>query len=171
MLPQTHRLDLGQLIRYAYNMSDEKNQRATSIVRGVLSLGRRLRAERPAGSAGLSAIAILATLHRLGPIPAIRLAAEERLQPQSLTRILAGLERQGWIARTAGTTDRRERLIAVTPQGLGALASDLRAREGWLEAAMAATLSGEERETLLRAAALMGRLAACQLSPPSPPTP
>ena len=137
-----------------------KTDETARIVRGVLALGRRLRAARPAGSASLAAIGILATLRRLGPMPAVRLAAEERLQPQSLTRLLAGLERDGLIKRTAGATDRRERLIAPTRRGLEVLSADIRARRRWLERAMAATLSEAERAALLGSSDLLLRLAA-----------
>ena len=129
------------------------------IVRAVLSLGRRLRAERPQGSAPLSAIAILSALNRLGPAPAARLAAEERLQPQSLTRIILALERQGWIARARSGADRREITIALTKRGAGLLADDMRARRLWLERAMAAVLDDRERAALLTASDAMIKLA------------
>ena len=135
-----------------------ENEEAALIVRGVLSLGRRLRAERPSGSVSLSAIAILATLRRKGPMPAARLATEERLQPQSLTRLLASLEREGLIQRTPGETDRRERLIAATDEGLKILKADIIARSRWLEEAMQG-LAPTERQTLLHAAVLMATLA------------
>jgi DNA-binding MarR family transcriptional regulator len=135
-----------------------KNDDAALIVRGVLSLGRRLRAERPAGSVSLSALAILSTLRRKGPMPAARLAIEERLQPQSLTRLLAGLEGEGLIERTPGEIDRRERQVALTEAGLKVLAADIGARSLWLGEAMA-DLDANERDTLLHAAMLMATLA------------
>lgn len=135
-----------------------KSEEATLIVRGVLSLGRRLRAERPPGSVSLSALAILGTLRRRGAMPAARLAVEENLQPQSLTRLLASLEGDGLIARTTGEVDRRERLVALTEAGLSVLIADIAARSRWLEAAMA-DLEPHERDTLLHAAMLMASLA------------
>lgn len=39
------------------------------IVRGVLRLSRRLRSERPDASVSLSALGMLATLQRSGPMP------------------------------------------------------------------------------------------------------
>lgn len=128
------------------------------IVRGVLSLGRRLRAERPQGGTSLSAIAILAALRRLGPVPAVRLAAEERLQPQSLTRLLTRLENDGLITRMQNETDRRKILISLTPRGLEALSTDIRARRQWLERATSATLTDNECETLIAAARVMRKL-------------
>jgi DNA-binding MarR family transcriptional regulator len=136
-----------------------KSEEAALILRAVLTLGRRLRAERPAGSASLSAIAILSTLRRLGAMPAVRLAAEEQLQPQSLTRIIAALERDGLIARTPGKTDARELIIAPTESGLQALAADMGARRQWLEQALSATLTEAERAIVLAASEAMLRLA------------
>lgn len=130
------------------------------ILRAVLGLGRRLRAERPPGSASLAAIGILASLHRLGPVPAVRLAEEERLQPQSLTRILAQLERDGLIARSPSPEDRRELTIRLTPPGREMLAADIDARRRWLEGAAAAVLADHERAVLRAAADAMLKLAA-----------
>lgn len=140
-------------------MGEVKTVDAAAILRGVLSLGRRLRAERPQGSASLSAIAVMSTLNRLGPMPATRLAAEERLQPQSLTRLLGGLEAEGWIERMRGRADRREILIALTPSGQGVLARDMQGRLAWLEGAMVSALTPTEREMLLQAAGMMTKLA------------
>lgn len=137
-----------------------KGEHATSILRGVLALGRRLRAERPATAVSLAAIGLLATLRRRGPMPAARLAAEERLQPQSLTRLIADLEARGWIARTRSLADRRLISIALTGEGRAVLLEDLRVRRRWLAQAMAATLTDAERDALVEAAAAMLRLAA-----------
>lgn len=131
---------------------------AALIVRGMLSLNRRMRAERPPGSVSLSALGILGTLRRKGPMPAARLADEENLQPQSLTRLLASLEEDGLIERTAGVTDRREKLVALTAQGLSVLTTDIQTRSRWLSTAIA-DLEPHERDTLLHAAMLMARLA------------
>lgn len=129
------------------------------IVRAVLALNRRLRSERPAGSPPLSSLAILATLKRLGPLPGFRLAAEERLQPQSLTRLLASLEQGGLIERTRGDRDRREKVISLTAAGQRLLADDLDARRRWLESAMDDTLDERERTVLAEAAEVMLKLA------------
>lgn len=129
------------------------------MLRAVLALGRRLRAERPDGAATLSALSLLGTLHRLGPMPATKLAIEERLQPQSLTRLLAGLERDGLIERRRSDVDRRELTIAVTGKGRAVLAEDLHVRAAWLTKAMAQALAEDERSTLISAAAIVLKLA------------
>ncbi len=87
-----------------------------------------------------------------------RLAGEERLRPQSLTRLIGELETNGWIARTRSETDRREIWIALTGRGRRVLADDIRARRIWLEGAMAASLTQSERDTLLHASGAMLKL-------------
>lgn len=128
------------------------------IVRGVLRLGRRLRAER-AGVVSLSALGMLSTLHRLGPMPAARLAKAERLQPQSLSRLISQLERDGLITRHPGEKDRRTLILEITGAGRQALSSDMAARRAWLEGAMRRVLVPGEREMLAHAAVAMLRLA------------
>ena len=140
-------------------MQSQSAEETASILYAVLALGRRLRAERPPQSVTLSALSILGTLHRLGPIPATRLAAEERLQPQSLTRIVAGLEKDRLIVRTRSESDRREITIAITKPGERVLTSDLRARRVWLEQAVESALSERERRLLFAASEVMLRLA------------
>lgn len=132
----------------------------TSIVRGLLLLGRRMRTARPRDSVTLAGFAILGALRRLGPVPAVRLAEEERLQPQSLTRLVAGLERDGLIARTPDPTDRRALRLALTRRGAAVLKAELEARRAWLDRAITATLTEAERSLLVDAAAVMLKLAA-----------
>lgn len=129
------------------------------IARAVLQLGRRLRAERPEGSVSLSALGILATLHRLGPLAAADLAKAERLKPQSLTRLIADLEKSGLIERQRDQIDRRQLIIGITASGRGALAHDMAARRKWLATAMERLLSDTEQRQLTRASGLMLRLA------------
>ena len=88
-----------------------------------------------------------------------RLAGEERLRPQSLTRLIGELETNGWIARTRSETDRREIWIALTGRGRRVLADDMRARRIWLEGAMAASLTQSERDALFHASGAMLKLA------------
>jgi DNA-binding MarR family transcriptional regulator len=130
-----------------------------AILRGVLWLGRRLRAERQPSGVSLSGIGLLSSLHRLGPMSAVRLADVEGLQAQSLSRLIASLERAGCIERRRSETDRREIVIALSPRGREALAEDMRGRRLWLEQAMAQALDETERETLLHAAGAMLKLA------------
>lgn len=140
-------------------MANSESEDVLSILRGVLALGRRLRAERPQGNVTVAGVTILGTLRRLGVIPAVRLAAEERLQPQSLTRLLASLEQEGLIVRLRGTQDRREMQVGITEAGIELLKSEVRIRRSWLEEAMSTALTEEEREQLGAASTVMFKLA------------
>ncbi len=150
-------------------MSSNSDAPATLILRSVLLLGRRLRAARAEGPHSLSTIAILATLHRLGPMPAWRLALEEHLQPQSVTRIIAALERDELISRTRSEIDRREIELSITPHGRTVLSEDMGSRRAWLEKAMDARLTPEERTTLMEASEIMLKLAQAHIED-EPPT-
>ena len=132
---------------------------AALIARAVLRLGRRLRGARPEKSVNLSTLALLTTLLRRGPMSAVRLAREEKLQPQSLTRLLASMTREGLIARQVDPSDRRAHVIEITREGRGVVAHDLAARRAWLDQAMDIALTSEERAQLIQAAALMLRVA------------
>ena len=129
-----------------------------ALLRAVLALSRRLRAARPTSGITITGLSILGTLSRLGPIPATRLAAEERLQPQSLTRIVAALEADELIERSRGEVDRRELTISLTKAGRAALSADLRERQRWLAQAME-TLTPAERAVLAAASDVMQKLA------------
>ncbi len=157
----------GNVIRHAYQVpavrEAEPESASHSIVTAVLRLGRRLRAERPASSVSLSQLGILATLNRLGAMPAARLADHERLQPQSLTRLIAEMQDAGLIVRRRGAADRRTLSIELTRKGRSALAHDIGARREWLERAMAAALSPAEQAVLRLSAELMLKVAACEL--------
>lgn len=140
------------------SVTDRDSEEAL-IVRAVLRLSRRLRMEAPSGDLSGGALGLLAALHRLGPMPAVALAEEEGLQPQSLTRLLQALEEAALIKRTPDPGDRRNRIITLTEQGKQVLRSTMRQRRDWLAEAMTERLSDDERATLAEAAALMLRLA------------
>jgi DNA-binding MarR family transcriptional regulator len=84
---------------------------------------------------------------------------EERLQPQSLTRLVGSLERDGLIERQRSMVDRRVLVIGLTKKGRSALTEDLNARQRWLQKAMATVLTDEERSGLATAAQSMLKLA------------
>ena len=73
---------------------------ATAVRQGTTRLARRLRIERPEPGQTALELGILAHLHRRGPTTPGALATAERVQPQSLTRTLASLERQRLAVRT-----------------------------------------------------------------------
>ena len=131
---------------------------ASNLRLSVMRLARRMRAERADTSLTLSQLAALATLERSGPTTPRDLAAAERVQPPSLTRLAASLEEQGLITRTPHPSDGRQVLLAVSAAGVALLREDRRRREAWL-ARQVAGLEAGDRDLLLRATAVLEHLA------------
>lgn len=132
---------------------------ATSLRRGTMRLGRRLRMERPERGVASAELSVLGLLHRRGPMTAGELAWAERVQPQSLTRTLAALEDRGEIRRHPDPGDRRRSVLSMTETGRDQLFADVAQRDSWLAAAMAERLSPAETQLLMMAGELMERLA------------
>lgn len=123
----------------------------------VVRLSRRLRAQRVDTSVTLTHLAAMSTLHLHGPMTPGELAAHEKVQPPSMTRVVCALEERGLVARTAHPTDGRQVIVTLTPAAVDLLAEEVRMREAWLSHQLAA-LTPLERETLRAASEVIGRL-------------
>ena len=130
-----------------------------ALMKAVLAFGRRLRSERTSTRVTSSAASMLNTLYMRGPMPARHLAIEERLQPQSLTRIVKRLEEDGLILRTRSEKDQRELIIALTRAGTSELDADLVERRQWLEQVVSEVLSDGDRALLADVARILLQLA------------
>jgi DNA-binding MarR family transcriptional regulator len=131
---------------------------ASTLRLGVMRLARRLRAERGEHDLSLNQLAALGTLERHGSLTPRELAHHEKVQPPSMTRVLAVLEERGLVLRVPHPTDGRQQLVSRTAQASGLLREDRRRRDAWLAQRLAA-LSCEERATLRTAATILDRLA------------
>ena len=143
-------------------MKDVDHESTAQLLRSVLALGRRLRAARVPGTRALTGLTILGTLYRMGPMFASQLAAEEGLQPQSLTRLLAELERKQLISRKRSDTDGRAQTITLTALGRRRLLDEIGERRAWLKTAMAAALTPDERDIAKSASAVLLKIATHQ---------
>lgn len=123
----------------------------------VMRLSRRLRSQRADTSLTLTQLAALSTLRAKGPLTPGELAAYERVQPPSMTRVLATLEGAGLVARTKHATDGRQVIVQVTDQAVGLLDDEIRMREAWLAQRMN-ELSPDDRDQLRRVSAIIERL-------------
>ena len=132
---------------------------ASSVRRGVISLGRRLRAERTPGGLTSLGLSVLGQLNRRGPLTPGDLAAADRIQPQSLTRTLTSLEADGLVARQPDPADGRRSLLVITTAGVSVLRAEMDRGDQWLATALAAKLTSTEAELLRLAGELMERLA------------
>lgn len=137
----------------------ESLKTAAELHRSALKIARKLQSHRSAAVLSLSKLTVLGELHREGVCTAAAMASALRLQPQSLTRVLAELQRQSLIARTPNSSDRRESLIQITAEGEALLAADVLARRVRLAEAISSMLTPTEQQFLRIAAALMDRLA------------
>jgi DNA-binding MarR family transcriptional regulator len=126
---------------------------------GVGRLNWRMRAEADRTSPGPALLAVLSRLYRAGTHTPTELAEAERLQPQSLTRILAALTIRGLIEREPDPDDGRRSRISINADGLAVLREYSAQRERWLATALESTLSPTERQLLRLAADLLLRVA------------
>jgi DNA-binding MarR family transcriptional regulator len=124
----------------------------------VMRFSRRLRNQRVDHSVTLTHLAALSTLKRNGPMSPGELAAQERVQPPSMTRVVVALEGMGLVTRTPHPTDGRQVIIGLTPTAENLLGEEARAREAWLSGRLQ-ELSPEERTVLREAAEIMEKLA------------
>jgi DNA-binding MarR family transcriptional regulator len=130
---------------------------ASTIRLSVLRTARRLRSQRVNTAVTLSQLSALVTVKKCGPLSAGEVAAIERVQPPSMTKILASLEAAELIERAAHAEDRRQAIISVTDAGRRLIDDETRARDEWLAERLAG-LSAQDRETLVRAAEVLDRL-------------
>ena len=130
---------------------------ASALRLSLLRAARRLRSQRVNTSATLSQLSALATVGKCGPLSAGEIAAIERVQPPSMTKILASLESPGWVERSSQPDDRRQSIIAITQAGRDLLAEETRARDEWL-AKRLVEFSAEDLRKLGDAVEVLDRL-------------
>jgi DNA-binding MarR family transcriptional regulator len=134
---------------------------ATALRISVSRLARRLRAERFAKGLepGLSdtQLAALASLERHSAMTPGELADHEKVQPPSMTRVIAALEELGLIMRAPHATDRRQVVLTVTDRGREVVHQSRRLREEWL-AKRLRELTPQERAALRAAAPILEKL-------------
>ena len=129
---------------------------ASRLRLAVTRTARRLRQEA-GGDLSPSLSAALATVERFGPMTPSELAARERVQRPTATRILARLGEAGLVARTPAPADGRSSLVAATPEGRELVAA-LRTRKDAFLAHRLAALPAEDRRALERAAGILEAL-------------
>lgn len=135
---------------------------ATTMRISISRLARRLRVER----LGLGdtemvlsdiQLAALAALDRHEAMSPGELAEHEKVQPPSMTRVIAVLEERNLVRRAPHPTDRRQVILTVTEDGRALVNRVRRRREAWL-AQRLQELSEEERATLAAAAPILEKL-------------
>jgi DNA-binding MarR family transcriptional regulator len=124
-----------------------------------LAIARTARRLRQEAGGGLSPTltAALAGIERHGPLTPSELATRERVQRPTATKLVARLEADGLVTRTADPEDGRSFLIAITPVG-GERLRAIRTRKDAYLATRLRKLPADDRATLERAAGILERM-------------
>ena len=85
------------------------------------------------------------------------LAAAERVQPPSMTRVIASLADLGMIRREPHPTDGRQAIVTLSESGRDVVRAEYEAREEWLSARLG-EFTPEERAALAASLPLMNRI-------------
>jgi DNA-binding MarR family transcriptional regulator len=135
---------------------------ATAMRISVSRLARRLRVER-LGLGGAETVlsdiqlAALAALERHHSMTPGELAEHEKVQPPSMTRVIAVLEERGLVFRAPHATDRRQVVLTVTDEGRDVVQRVRRRREAWL-AQRLQELTPEARDILRAAVPILEKI-------------
>lgn len=124
----------------------------------VMRLARRIRSETSDESLTLTQLSALSTIAHHGPLSPTALAERERVQPPSMTRVIALLEERGLVQRLANPRDGRQAVIEISELGRETIEEDLRRRTVWLGQALAG-LEPEQRAALEAATPVIELLA------------
>jgi len=124
----------------------------------IARLARRMRQEA-GGDLTPTQTAALATVSGHGPLTPSELAAREKIQRPTATRVLALLEERSLVQRTADPADRRSSLLSSSAAG-EALLADVRERKDAFLAERLDRLSDDELAALERAAEILERVLA-----------
>jgi DNA-binding MarR family transcriptional regulator len=133
---------------------------AVTLRIAISRLARRIRAARAAsGLPELSdtQFAALAALVRHTTMTPGELAEHEKVQPPSMTRVIAVLEQRGLLSRAPHPTDKRQVALTATAAGRSLVEQVRRLREAWL-ARRLRELSAQERSVLRAAAPVLEKL-------------
>src|SRR5437868_3161187 len=146
MKPETPKMDL------------RSDAGLASVLRVSLArLTRRLRRQAAAHTLTPTQFATLVAVERHSAITPGELAEHEKVQPPSMTRVIAFLEERGLVARAPHPTDRRQVSVSVTDSGSALLKEERRQKEAWLTMRLK-ELTPEERTVLRQAAPILEKL-------------
>jgi DNA-binding MarR family transcriptional regulator len=131
---------------------------AAQLRPSLLRLTRIVRNQRVDMSVTLTQLSAMGTLKKHGPMSAGELATCERVQPPSMTKVLASLEERGLVRRDTHPSDRRQVIVAITDEGLALLQSERESRDAWLSQRLGG-LTAEERALIRNVIPVLDKLA------------
>lgn len=138
-------MTLSELTREDITLPDGTLSGELSLA--VVRLARRLRGRRISRVVSLTQLSALHTLHHEGPMTPGALALAERVQPPSMTRVIASLSDLGMVKREPHPTDGRQAIVTLSQKGSDVITAERDAREEWLSDRLD-DLSPDERAAL-----------------------
>lgn len=127
---------------------------AASIHRSALRLVRMLRSSGRNGAV----FSLLGLLYREGAMTATDAAAELRIQPQSLTRLIASMQKDGLITKRQDAADKRKTMLEISPIGTDTLVKEIGGQRALLAEIIEDKLTETEKQLLSLAAGLLDRI-------------
>ncbi|WP_327143547.1 MarR family winged helix-turn-helix transcriptional regulator [Nocardia sp. NBC_01327] len=123
----------------------------------VVRLTRHLRGRRADAQISLTQLSALATLNRDGAMTPGTLAAKERVQPPSMTRVIASLSEMALVVRNPHPTDGRQIIVSLSESGRALVADENHAREAWMTEQLS-SLTPDQLSVLGQAVAIMKQI-------------
>jgi MarR family 2-MHQ and catechol resistance regulon transcriptional repressor len=108
---------------------------------------------------GFSDFIILEALLHKGPMPVNSIGGKLLLTSGALTAAVDRLEKKGWVERKAHETDRRARIVHLTPMGQSTIEAIFADHQCYLEEIIN-VLTPDEQQTLVSLLKKLGRHAA-----------
>ena len=137
--------------------ADPTTDLADRLHSAAIHLLRRLRREDDASGLGAPQLSALSVIVVGGPITLGALARAEQVRPPTITKLVAALEQQGLVERTADLADRRVSHVSATARGARLLHEGRKRRVAALSASLA-RLSRRDRALLAGALPLLERV-------------
>jgi DNA-binding MarR family transcriptional regulator len=134
---------------------------AAELMKSMTRLRARLRSETAPTemSATWSQLTTLGRIIAEGPTTTSALAQAEHVRRQSMAETIAALRADGLVTAEPDPADGRKTLITATEKGQQLSATIPAAREAWLSSAIATLLDPADQQVLLKAAAIIDRIA------------
>ncbi|MFD5819039.1 MarR family winged helix-turn-helix transcriptional regulator [Streptomyces sp. NPDC127038] len=149
---------LRRRIREVSETRDEAQDAAQNEARGGKPGETRGEARARTQDLTPSQISALTLVSKSGAATASALAAAEGVRPQSMAATLAALDQYGLIQRNPDPGDGRRQLVTLTDAGRERVEGTRQARSEWLTRAFEERCTEEERQTVIKAMALLERL-------------
>jgi DNA-binding MarR family transcriptional regulator len=131
-------------------MTEQKDTLLASELRTVVTrLIKKLRKQSStAAQLSLTERSTIALLDQHGELLPNELAAMEKITTQSMSQILSKLQEMGLIKRRISETDKRKAIITLSDPGRTILYRVRNERDEWLNKALEATCTAEEKALL-----------------------